>query len=226
MRVSKFLGVFPLIFFFFGTQAYAQDAQKRMEISIPVFPWGFENYYLQFQYYVKPGRSWVGTVGYKGYEFAELVGRNGNYNAGRLDIGHRFYTTKISWLQLFATGNLNMEVGTISFRPETPVPSDSLQMKGLMLGPELNVGGKITILKRVTLTALVGYRYYFNTFDAGKITNNPSYWATDDWFNLSGTWEGNRDFAVNVKKGTSFVAQLNIGYVFGVRKSKRGPDMN
>ncbi|MEQ8530934.1 MAG: hypothetical protein RIB86_03735, partial [Imperialibacter sp.] len=89
---------------------------------------------------------------------------------------------------------------------------------------EINFGAKITMFKRVTLTTLVGYRHYFNTFNTDKITSNPSYWRYNDWDNNHQSWEENSEYVENFRKGRYPVVQINVGYVFGRRKKSEVPE--
>lgn len=227
MRAGKIFTLTTLLFACMSFFANGQEAYQRIEIAAPLHPFvrTFENYYLQSELYVTPKRSWIATAGYKGGELWELFFRNGNYKGYRLDLGHRFYMpTEFRWMQAFATANLNLEAGKLAIREGAFVPTDSLQMKGVMIGPEINFGAKITMFKRVTLTTLVGYRHYFNTFNTDKITSNPSYWRYNDWDNNHQSWEENREYVDNFRKGRYPVVQINVGYVFGRRKKSEVPE--
>ncbi len=221
---------FPSALFFlafFHTPVDLQAQFERTEIAAPLHPFTFvlRNYYLQYESYVNPRRSWIGTIGAKNDELLYLWFEHATYRGARADYGQRLYlNTPVKWFQVFGGLNLNLEAGKLKLEPYSlDIPKDSLELKGLMVGPELNFGGKITILQRVSIAGLAGYRHYFNSFKTENITFNPEFWEFNDWNNTSQSWIANRSFVEHFKKGGYPVIQINVAYVIGLRSNMIPP---
>jgi hypothetical protein len=206
------------LLFFVSHFALAQNRKGQFEITAPLNPWTLltSSYFLQGEYNNSKIRSTTATLGYQGtafyFSYFSKVKKMTGYRA---DIGQRWYlSNKIDkYVRPFGGINLSAEYSNYSLKSGFNVPEDSLNTKGLSIGPEINAGVKFVILKRLTITPALGLRYYVNTHKSQKITQNPSYWAYDDWDNGSLTWQDNRRTIESFRKGFLPIPYLNLGFV-------------
>lgn len=215
----RFLYVLLAVSFLTGRLARAQR-YDRHEVSLPLHPWTLlsGSAFAQYERYVTPHRSWVFTGGARLTPLLYFFFNPGNYRGLRADVGHRWHLhSGVSWLQLFAGLNVSVEAGRLRLpgRYGVTVPTDSLRVSGVALGPEVNAGLKFTIAKCVTLTPMLGWRYYVNSLDTDRLTQNPAFWAYDDWDHTSQDWRQNRGYLNGFLRGRYPVISFNIGYVWG-----------
>ncbi len=202
-----------------GWSAHAQR-YDRHEINAPLHPWTLlsGSVFAQYECYATPHRSWVFTGGARLTPLVYFFFNPGNYGGIRADAGHRWYLSSgVSWLQLFGGLNASVEVGRLRIpgRCGVNVPQDSLRVSGVALGPEVNAGLKFTIAKRLTLTPMLGWRYYFNTLNTNRLTQNPQFWAYDDWDHNSQDWRQNRSYLNGFLRGHYPIISFTIGYAWG-----------
>ncbi len=199
--------------------AYPQR-YDRHEINAPLHPWTLlsGSGFAQYERYATEHRSWVFTGGARLTPLLYFFFNPGTYRGARADVGHRWYLrTGASWLQLFAGLNVSVEAGRLALPAHyrVVIPADSLRMSGVALGPEVNAGLKITLAKRITLTPMLGWRYYLSTLNTDRLTQNPTYWAYDDWNHNSLDWRQNRSYLNGFLRGHYPVISFNIGYAWG-----------
>ena len=215
----RFRYVLLIVSLLSGQLAHAQR-YDRHEISAPLHPWTLlsGSGFAQYERYATEHRSWVFTGGARLTPLLYFFFNPGTYRGVRADVGHRWHLrTEASWLQLFAGLNVSVEAGrlTLPAHYRVAVPTDSLRVSGVALGPEVNAGLKITLAKRITLTPMLGWRYYFNTLNTDRLTQNPAYWAYDDWDYNSPDWRQNRSYLNGFLRGHYPVISFNIGYAWG-----------
>ena len=98
------------------------------------------------------------------------------------------------------------------------VPKDSLFQNAIYFGPEFTAGFKIIILKKITITPVVGMAYFFKSYDAEKITQRSEIWYNRNWFDneiisKQNTTQRRQDY-LNLGFGWSPNIYINFGYKF------------
>lgn len=199
---------------------FGQNKKGQKEIAIPLHPWLAlsQSYYVDFEHFKSPKKSTTFRAGYQGDNFMVSWFTKISTKGIRADVGQRWYlkgeTSKV--FRFYAGINATVEHTRLQLKPGFKVPIDSLQTQGLSFAPEVNAGLKIVILKRLTVTPSLGFRYYFNTLNTNKLTKNQQYWAYDDWDNGQLTWQENRKSVElqHFRKGFVPIPYLHFGWVF------------
>ncbi len=199
---------------------FAQNQKGRKEFSLPLHPWILltGTYYLQYEQFHNPTRSTTATIGYNNTGILFMWSKV-NYQGYRGDIGQRWYLrgSKAKYVRPFAGVNATFEYSNLKLQKDYSgiVPSDSLQAKGFSFAPEINAGIKFVAFKKITFTSSLGLRYYVNTINENKLTNNPQYWAYNDWDNPNPDWRINRQNATlnGYRKGFLPIPYINFGFV-------------
>jgi Protein of unknown function (DUF3575) len=202
----------------FSTRLFGQNKKGQFEFALPLHPWIAltSSYYAQLEYHNNETRSTTAVIGYQGTPFViSYFSKVDKLKGFRADIGQRWYLKgkKSKYVRAFAGVNLSAEYSKYKLKTGLKVPLDSLNTSGFSFGPELNAGIKFVILKRITIAPSLGLRYYVNTHNSKKITQNPLYWQYDDWDNGKLKWEDNRDTIDRYRKGLLPIPYLNIGLV-------------
>ncbi|MDZ7934225.1 MAG: hypothetical protein U5M51_04505 [Emticicia sp.] len=211
---------FILFLFLFQISAFAQNKKGQREISIPLHPWVLltGTYYIQYEQFHNPTRSTTINLGYNGNNIFYWWTKVKKYQGVRADIGQRWYLkgAEAKYIKPFVGVNATFEYANLKLQPDSKIPMDSLQVKGLCFAPEINAGIKFVAFKRVTFTPSLGLRYYINTVNDNKITKNPQYWAYNDWDNPNPNWETNRKASIlgNYRRGFLPIPYINFGFVF------------
>ncbi len=139
-----------------------------------------------------------GVIGVRRYSFSSL------YDGGFTAFGSVRFVVDYA--------NLQLESDT-----RYPIPADSLRAAGFSLAPELIIGGKITLAKRITLSSAFGVQHLFKLFSTGQITRNQAYWDSEYWTNDNQTWEDKRNIVVNHRRGWRPSVLVTVGVVLGKR---------
>jgi hypothetical protein len=216
MRTTVFTSIFILIFHF---QFFAQNQKGQLEINLPLTPYTAltSSYYANFEYHHSTRHSSTLTLGHQGSALIFFMWSNAHYSGNRIDFGHRFYLNDNKYARFFVGVNSTFELSKLNIddKPHLNISIDSLSTNGLSFGPEVNAGVKIVLFKRILVTPGIGFRYYFSTLNSNKFTNNPLYWAYDDWNNGRPNWQDNRkQVDLNgFRKGPTLIPYFNIGFV-------------
>lgn len=201
--------------------SFAQNKKGQSEIALPLHPWIAitGSYYGEFEHFHSPKKSTTFRAGYQGESFLISYFSKIHVKGFRGDIGQRWYlkgeTSKV--FRFYAGINATVEQTTLNLNDDGyNFPKDSIQAKGISFAPEINAGLKIVILKHLTITPSLGFRYYFNTMNTDKLTKNPAYWAYNDWDNMKPTWQENRKSVElqHFRKGFVPVPYLHFGWIF------------
>jgi hypothetical protein len=209
-----------IIFFitFFSNAVMAQNKKGQFEIAVPLYPWTLlsASYYAQFEYHNSPKRSTTAVLGYQGNAFMHsYFSKMETFKGYRADIGQRWYFRgdRRKFARPFAGVNLSAEYSRYQLKSGFDVPADSLQSKGVSIGPEVNTGIKFVLFKKLTIAPSLGLRYYINTHKTKKITNNPTYWRYDNWDNGSLKWEDNKRSVDDFRRGLLPIPYINVGFI-------------
>ncbi|WP_420151232.1 hypothetical protein [Spirosoma sp.] len=199
---------------------------QRQELSIS--PIGFlpiKNQLIQYERYVDSRQSLTLSLGYIGdhrYYTVLKPSRMDHFWNTRGAIGYRYYFHSVfndEVVMLFGSIRTVVDYSNLQLASDAnfSIPADSLRASGVSLAPELLMGGKITIARRITLTGAVGGQHLFKLFSTEQITRNPDYWRkvnSEDEEN----WQLNRNVITNFRRGWYPSVQITVGVVLGKRR--------
>ncbi len=209
------------LIFIFSSQIFGQNKAKQIHIAMPLHPFVAitSNFYIQGEYFNNTTRSTTASIGFQGTSLlSSWFTKVRRFDGPKIDFGQRWYLNngKDKYTKIFAGVNLRAEY--IKFRLadsySLKIPNDSLNTQGITLAPEVNLGLKFTIFKKLNITTAIGVNYGFNTHKSKMITRNQRYWAYNDWDNGALKWEDNVKTIDNYRKGLSPVGYLNVSYIF------------
>lgn len=138
-------------------------------------------------------------------------------------IGYRHYVSLFGdEVTLFGSIRAVVDYSTLQLRSDSryPIPADSLRAAGFSVAPELLLGGKITIARRITLTGAVGAQHLFKLFPTTQITRNRAYWDGEYWTQDGQDWQYKRNVVVDYRRGRYPSILLTIGVVLGKLSQK------
>jgi hypothetical protein len=200
---------------------FSQTIFKKHEILLPLQPYTLlaGSKFVQYERYQNSKKSYVFTVGHQAEALVyHMWSRMDKYSGIRFDISKRWYyvDNEKALFRPYISVNAMFEKSSFKLRKTLDIPSDSLNAKGFTFAPEINAGFKLILFKRITVNPMLGLRYYFNTYNINKITNNEKYWAYDDWDNGNPIWQENRKVVElrGFRKGLAIIPYFNFGYRF------------
>ncbi len=215
--------LFKTLFFIalFSGKVFTQNKAKQIHIAMPLHPWVAltSNFYVQGEYFNNTHRSTTASIGFQGTSLlSSWFNKVRRFDGPKIDFGQRWYLNngKDKYTKIFAGVNLRAEYIKFELNDSYSlnIPQDSLTTQGITLAPEINLGLKFTMFKRLNITTAIGVNYGFNTHKSEMITRNQRYWAYNDWDNNSLKWEDNVRTIDNYRKGFGPVGYLNVGWIF------------
>lgn len=221
MRISFYLLLIGLLFLT-ASSVFGQ----RQELSVsPVGLFYPKNQLIQYERYLNTRNSLTVSLSYngsgRGYGLFAPP-RTDYFTVTRAVVGYRRY----SYSQLldgaftvFGSVRAVVDYSVLQLKsdPRYSIPTDSLRAAGFSISPELLLGGKLTILRRITLSGAVGAQHLFKLFPTGQITRNAAYWNSEYWTNDNQTWDYKRNIVVNHRRGWYPSFLITVGVVLGKR---------
>lgn len=195
---------------------------QRQEVSISpvglVYP---KAQLIHYERYVSPRRSWTASLSYNGSQRGSVLfppPRTERFTVTRAAIGYRRYLPVFGdAVSLFGSVRAIIDYSDLRLEsvPRYNIPADSLRAVGFSVAPELQLGGKLLILRRISLSGAVGAQHLFKLFSTRSITQNPGYWRDEYWTNDNQTWDYKRRAAVDYRQGWWPSFLVTAGVILG-----------
>lgn len=195
---------------------------QRQEVSIS--PVGFvypKAQLIHYERYVSPRRSWTASLSYNGSQRGSVLfppPRTERFTVTRAAVGYRRYLPVFGdAVSLFGSVRAVIDYSALQLKsvPAYGIPADSLRAAGFSVAPELLLGGKLLILKRISLSGAVGAQHLFKLFSTRSITRNPGYWGDEYWTQDGQTWDYKRNIAVQFRQGWRPSFLITAGVILG-----------
>jgi hypothetical protein len=215
------------ILFFINSSTFAQ--KPEVSVGIPLF----KNVYLNFEKPIPKFKkiSFTSSLAHKfnsdgdirfGELFFSSVIKSNSIKRTKFDVGLRAYLVKFEkqkWINMyFGTSFLIGSMSREFYDYSLSIPKDSLVQKAIYFGPEFTAGMKIIILKKITITPVLGVSYFFKSNNSEKISKNQELWYRRDWLDQdildkNNTQARRKDY-INSGFGWQPNIYINIGYKF------------